>query len=55
MKLKKLIFFRRTDTEAQAPILWPHDAKNWLFGKDPDAGKVWEQEEKGEIEDEMVG
>ena len=52
---KKLIFFRRTDTEAQAPILWPHDVKNWLFGKDPDAGKVWGQEEKGEIEDEMVG
>ena len=41
------IFFRRTDAEAEAPILWPPDAKNWLIGKDPDAGKEWRQEEKG--------
>ena len=44
----------RTDAEAEAPILWPPDAKNWL-GKDPDAGKDWGQEEKGMTEDEMVG
>ena len=37
------------------PILWPSDAKNWLLGKDPDAGKDWRQEEKGTTEDEMVG
>ena len=36
-------------------ILWPPDAKNWLTGKDPDAGKDWRQEEKGTTEDEMVG
>ena len=45
----------RTDAEAEAPILWPHDAKNWLIGKDPDAGKDWRQEKKGTTEDEMVG
>ena len=39
------IFIERTDPEA--PILWPRDAKNWLIGKDPDAGKDWRQEEKG--------
>ena len=37
------------------PILWPPDAKNWLIGKDPDAGKDWRQEEKGPTEDEMAG
>ena len=41
------IFFGRTDAEAEAPILWPPDVKNWLIGKDPDAGKDWGQEEKG--------
>ena len=45
----------RTDAEAEAPILWPPDAKSWLIGKDPDAGKYWRQEEKGTTEDEMVG
>ena len=45
----------RTDTEAEAPILCPPDAKNWLLGKDPDAGKDWRQEEKGTKENEMVG
>ena len=45
----------RTDAEAEAPILWPHDAKNWLIGKDRDAGKDWRQEEKGETENVMVG
>ena len=49
------IFIRRTDIEAETPILWPPDAKNWLIGKDPDAGKDWRQEEKGMTQDEMVG
>ena len=49
------IFIGRTDAEVEAPILWPPDAKNWLIGKDPDARKDWRQEEKGTIEDEMVG
>ena len=48
------IFIRRTDAEAEAPILWPPDAKNWVIGKDPDAGKDWRRE-KGMTEDEMVG
>ena len=47
------IFIGRTD--AEAPIFWPPKVKNWLFGKDPDAGKDWRQEEKGMTEDEMVG
>ena len=42
------IFIGKTDAKAEAPILWPLDAKNWLFGKDPDAGKDWRQEEKGQ-------
>ena len=37
------------------PILWPPDAKSWLIGKDPDAGKDWGQEEKGTTENEMIG
>ena len=49
------IFIGRTNTEAGVPILWPPDMKNWLTGKDPDAGKDWRQEEKGTTEDEMVG
>ena len=49
------IFIGRTDAEAEAPILWPPDGKNWLICKDPDAGKVLRQEEKGMTEDEMVG
>ena len=49
------IVFGRTDAEAETPILWPPDSKNWLFGKDPDAGKDWGQEETGMTEDEMVG
>ena len=47
------IFFVRTN--AEAPILWPPDAKSWLIRKTPDAGKDWRQEEKGTTEDEMVG
>ena len=49
------IFIGRTDVEAETPILWPPDAKNWLIGKDSDAGKDWRQEEKGTTEDEIVG
>ena len=49
------VFIERTDVEAQTPIRWPPDAKSWLIGKDPDAGKDWGQEEKGVTEDEMVG
>ena len=49
------IFIGKTDAEAETPILWTPDAKNWLLGKDPDAGKDWRQEEKGMTEDEMVG
>ena len=48
------IFIGRTDAEAEIPILWSPDAKNWLIGKDPDAGKDWRQEEKGTTEDEMT-
>ena len=48
------IFIGRTDAEAETPILWPPDAKNWLIGKDPDAGKDWRLEEKGMTEDEMI-
>ena len=49
------IVSRKTDAEAETPKLWPPDAKNRLFGKDPDAGKDWRQEKKGMTEDEMVG
>ena len=49
------IFIRRTDVEAETLILWPPDAKSRFIRKDPDAGKDWRQEEKGKIEDEMVG
>ena len=48
------IFIGRTDAEAETPILWPPDVKNWLIWKDPDAGKDWRQEEKGATEEEMV-
>ena len=48
------IFIGRTDTEAETPILWPLDVKNWLTGKDSDAGKDWRQEEKGSTEDEII-
>ena len=49
------IFIGRTDAEAETPIFWPPNLKNWLIGKDPDAEKDWRQEEKGMTEDEMVG
>ena len=49
------IFIGRTDAEDEAPVVWPPDAKNWLVGKDLNAGKNWRQEEKGMTEDEMAG
>ena len=49
------IFIGSTDAEAETPILWPPDVKNWLIWKDPDTGKDWRWEEKGMTEDEMVG
>ena len=49
------IFIGRTDAEAEAPIIWPLDAKNWLTGKDPDDQKDWRQKEKGMTEDVMFG
>ena len=50
-----MAFVGRTDAEAEAPIFWLPDANSQLIGKDPDAGKDWQQEEKGAAEDEMVG
>ena len=50
-----LIFIGRVDAEAEGPILWPPDVKNWLLRKDPGAGKVRMQVEKGTAEGEMVG
>ena len=52
---KSWVFIRRTDIEAETPILWPPHVKSWLIGKDPDAGRDWGQEEKGTTEDEMAG
>ena len=52
---KSWIFIGRTDAEAETPIFWPPDLKNWLTGKDSDAGKDWRREEKGTTEDDMVG
>ena len=49
------VFIGRTDAEAEAPVLWSPDAKNWLIWEDPDAGNDWRWEEKGMTEDEMVG
>ena len=49
------VFTGRTDAEAETPILWPPHVKSWLTGKDPDAGRDWEQEAKGRTEDEMAG
>ena len=49
------IFTGRTDAEAEAPVVWAYDVKDWLIGKDPDTGKDWRQEEKEMTEDEMVG
>ena len=48
-------FFGRNDTKAETPVVWPPHAKSWLIGKDCDAGRDWEQEEKRTTEDEMAG
>ena len=48
------VFIGRIDAEAETPILWPPDARNWLIGRDPVAGKDWRQEEKGPTEDSMA-
>ena len=49
------IFIGRTDADAEAPIIWPPDVKNWLIAKDPDSGKDWRQEEKWTEKDAVVG
>ena len=49
------IFIGRTDAEAETPILWLPNAKNWLIWKDPEAGKDWRQEERGTTEDAVAG
>ena len=49
------IFIGKSDAEVETPILWSPDVKNWLIGKDPDAGKYWRQDKKGTSQDEMVG
>ena len=49
------LFIGRTDVEAETPIVWQPDAKDWLIGKDPDVGKDWKQEEKGTTKHEMIG
>ena len=49
------MFIAKTDAKAEAPVVWPPDAKSQLIGKDPNAGKDCRQEEKGVTEDEMVG
>ena len=49
------IFIWKTDVEAETPVIWPPDAKNWLIWKDPDARKYWMSEKKGMTEDEVVG
>ena len=52
---KSWVFFGRNDAKAETPVLWPPHAKSWLIGKDSDAGRDWEQEEKETTEDEMAG
>ena len=49
------IFIGRADAEAETPLLWPPDTKNWHIWKDPDAGKYWRWEQKEMTEDELVG
>ena len=48
------MFIGRTGTEAEAPIIWPPDAKSWVIEKDPNAEKDWKQEEKWVTEDELI-
>ena len=54
-EIQSWVSIRRTDIEAETPILWLPHAKSQLIGNDPDAGRDWEQEEKGTTEDEMAG
>ena len=49
------VFIGRTDAEDETPIFWPPHARNWLTGKDSDAGRDWVQKEKGMTEDEIAG
>ena len=49
------MFFGRNNAKAETPVLWPPHVKNWLIGKDSDAGRDWGQEEKGTTEDEIAG
>ena len=49
------VYIGTTYAEAETPILWPPDVKNWLTGRDPNAGEDWRQEEKGMTKDEMIG
>ena len=49
------VFIGSIDVEAEIPVLWPPDVKNWLIGRDPVAGKDWRLEEKETTEDEMAG
>ena len=53
--IESVLNIGRTNAEAETPILWPPDMKNWLIWKDPDDGNDWRREEKGMTEDEMVG
>ena len=55
LKDQSWIFIGRTDAEAEAPVLWTPDVKNWLTRKDPDAGKDWRKGKKGTTKDEIVG
>ena len=49
------VFFGKNDAKTETPVLWPPHVKNWLIGRDSDAGRDWGQEEKGTTEDEMAG
>ena len=49
------VFIGKTDAKAETPVFWAPHVKSWLIGKDPDAGRDWEQEEKGTTKDEMAG
>ena len=55
VRKRKINIVRRTDAKAESPILWPPHAKSWLIGKDSDAWRDWQQEEKGMKEDDMAG
>ena len=50
----RTVWLGRTDAEAEAPVLWPPDAKNWLIGKDPGPGKDWRQKQRGTTKDGII-